>query len=133
MYNKIIIDLLKNPINAGGLQGSDCIGKYENPVTNEVYKLYIKLNESKDYVEESRFKTLGNPYAIAVSSIFTEIIKGKAIDELLTITNKDIETKIGEIPNDKLYCVSDILLCLNNAVKDYMKKLEKMIKLNENS
>lgn len=131
MYNKFIIDLLKNPINAGGLQGSDAIGKYENLETNEIYKLYLKFDENKEYVQEARFKTLGNPVAIAVSAVMTDLVKDKSLDQLLTISEADILGRIGEIPTDKHYCVSDILLCLNAAIKDYLKKLEKLKKNNQ--
>ena len=125
MYSNKIYEILRNPVNAGGLQGADATGKYENADTNEVYKIYIKFDENREYVEEARFKTMGNPIAIVASSALTEIVKGKTVEELLTLSNQDIISEIGDVPEDKIYCTLDVICCLQNAVKTYLKKLEK--------
>ena len=122
MYSAKVLNIFKNPMNAGGLQGSTAIGKYESET--DVVKLYIKTNEA-NVVVEAKFKSFGNVLTIVCSSILTELITGKHIDELLEISNDKIVSIIDEIPEEKQYVLDVMQQVLVSAVQDFYKRKEK--------
>ncbi|MBQ3494069.1 MAG: iron-sulfur cluster assembly scaffold protein [Clostridia bacterium] len=122
MYNEKILNIFKSPRNAGGLQGASAIGKFESE--SDVIKLYIKTNE-EGVVTEAKFKSFGNVITIVCSSIVTELVEGKQIDELLEFDNQEIISLLGEIPEEKIYVLDIVQQTLTSAVQDYYKRKEK--------
>ena len=130
MYNQKILDIFKNPANAGGLHGANGIGKAISDDQKEVVKLYIKIDENQ-FIEEARFKTMGGVISIVASSVLTELITGKSLEELDLVTANDILEVLGEVEESKLYNVNLVIEALNLAIVDYYKKKEKEEKENK--
>ena len=124
MYSDKILEIFKNPRNAGGLQGANGVGKAETSNSSDIIKLYIKVNED-GVVTESKFKTFGCVASMVCSSVITEIVVDKTIEELTELAENDILDVIGEMPEEKTYAVSLTLEALNNALQDYYKRKEK--------
>lgn len=124
MYSDKILEIFKNPRNAGGLQGANGVGKAETSNSSDIIKLYIKVNE-EGIVTESKFKTFGCVASMVCSSVMTEIVVNKTIEDLLELTENDILEVLGEIPEEKTYAVSLALEALNNTLQDYYKRKEK--------
>lgn len=129
MYSDKILEIFKNPRNAGGLQGANGVGKAETSNSSDIIKLYIKVNE-EGIVTESKFKTFGCVASMVCSSVMTEIVVNKTIEDLLELTENDILEVLGEIPEEKTYAVSLALEALNNTLQDYYKRKEKEEKNN---
>lgn len=124
MYNQKILDIFKNPANAGGLHGANGIGKAIEPNLKDVVKLYIKVDDNQ-VVEEARFKTMGGVISIVASSVLTELITGKTLEELNLVTTNDILDVIGEVEENKIDNLNLVIESLQLAVADYYKKKEK--------
>ena len=122
MYTEKVLNIFKTPRNAGGLQGATAIGKYESET--DVVKLYIKTNE-EDVIIESKFKSFGNVMTIVCSSILTELVEGKHIDEILEISSEEIVSVIGEFPEEKQYVLDIMQQTLTSTVQDFYKRKEK--------
>lgn len=131
MYNQKTLEIFKNPTNAGGLQGANGISKKENQKFGDVVKIYLKINEN-EIVEQARFKTMGCVASIACSSVATEIISKKSLDEVKNLSIDDILDIVGKLPEEKLCLVSTVVEAVYGAVEDYYKKKEKEQKLAEN-
>lgn len=130
MYNQKVLEIFKNPANAGGLHGANGIGKAIEPVLKDVVKLYIKVDENQ-VVEEARFKTMGGVISIVASSVLTELITGKNLEELNNVSANDILDVIGEVDNNKLVNVNLVIESLALAIADFYKKKEKEEKENK--
>jgi SUF system NifU family Fe-S assembly protein len=89
MYSEIVMDHFRNPRNAGRIEDADGIGQVGNPKCGDIMKIYLKIKD--DIIEDVKFETFGCGSAIASSSIATEMIKGKSINEAVEISNKAIE------------------------------------------
>jgi len=88
MYNKTVMDHFRNPRNTGVIEDADGIGEVGNPICGDMMTIYLKINE--DHIKDIKFQTFGCGSAIAVSSMLTEIAKGKSLKEAKSITNKEI-------------------------------------------
>ena len=86
MYSDLVMDHFSNPRNAGAMPDADGVGSAGNPVCGDVMKLFIKVSDGR--IEDAKFQTFGCGAAIATSSIVTEMVKGKTLDEALAISNK---------------------------------------------
>lgn len=124
MYSEKVLEIFKNPRNAGGLQGANGVGKAETLNSSDIIKLYIKVDEN-GVVTESKFKTFGCVASMVCSSVMTEIVVNKTIEELAELTEDYILDVIGELPQEKTYALSLTLEALNNALQDYYKRKEK--------
>jgi nitrogen fixation NifU-like protein len=113
-----------NPRNVGEIQDADGIGTVGNPKCGDIMKLYIKVEnkDDKKIIVDAKFKTFGCGAAIATSSVLTEKIKGKDIDEVLKLTNKDIMDELGGLPPVKIHCSCLAEQALHAAIFDYAKK-----------
>lgn len=123
MYNQKILDIFRNPLNAGGLQGADGTGKVVDEKTGDVAKIYIKVENDK--IVESRFKTMGSVASIVCSSVVTELVSNKTVEEAKQLKPSDIVEVVGVIDEDKFYATSLSLDALFDAINDYQKKKEK--------
>jgi nitrogen fixation NifU-like protein len=119
-YSDKVLDHFFNPRNVGEISDPDGVGKVGNPVCGDVMVLYIKIEDDK--IVDAKFKTFGCGAAIATSSILTEMVKGKTIEEALKISNKAVAEALGGLPQHKLHCSVLAEQALKAAVEDYRKK-----------
>jgi len=119
-YNDKVMDHFKNPRNVGKIKNPDGVGKVGNPICGDVLALYIKVNNN--IIVDAKFKTFGCGAAIATSSMVTELVKGKSIDEALEITNKAVAKALGGLPAIKMHCSVLAEEALKEAIKNYREK-----------
>jgi nitrogen fixation NifU-like protein len=109
-----------NPHNVGELPDANGIGNVGNPVCGDIMRLYIKVEA--DRIVDVRFKTFGCGAAIATSSMVTDLVKGKTLDEALQISNKAVAEALGGLPKIKMHCSVLAEEALKAAIEDYRKK-----------
>ena len=126
MYSEIVMDHFKNPRNVGEIPDADGIGEVGNPVCGDMMNVYIKVDG--DQIADIKFKTFGCGAAIAVSSMLTELAKGKTLDEAMKITNKDVAEALGGLPQNKLHCSNLGADALHSAIKNYLDRKSGKIK-----
>ena len=119
-YTEKVMDHFRNPRNMGEIKNPDGFGKVGNPKCGDVMAVYIKVKDEK--IIDIKFKTFGCTAAIATSSILTEIVKGKTIEEALKITRDDVANELGGLPAVKMHCSNLAADALKEAIKDYRKK-----------
>ena len=119
-YNEKVMQHFMNPQNVGDIKDADGIGEVGNPVCGDMMTFYIKVIDNK--LEDVKFKTFGCGAAIAVSSMVSQIAKGKTLEEALKITNKDVAEELGGLPKNKMHCSNLGADALHAAIKDYTKK-----------
>jgi len=122
-YSKEVMDHLTAPRNVGEIKDADGKGEIGNPTCGDMMTFYIKVKDN--IIEDIKFKTFGCGAAIAVSSMVSEMAKGKTIDEALKITNKDVAKELGGLPKNKLHCSNLGADALHAAIEDYKKKQDK--------
>ena len=98
MYNKVVMDHFRNPRNVGTIEGADGIGEVGNPLCGDMMTIYLKIQEER--IADIKFQTFGCGSAIAVSSMLTEIAKGKSLAEAKKITNKDVADALEGLPKN---------------------------------
>lgn len=123
-YNEKVIEHYSNPRNVGDIKDASGVGEVGNPVCGDIMKMYLKIEN--DVITDVKFKTFGCGAAIASSSVSTEMIKGKTIDEALQLTNKDVINELGGLPPVKLHCSVLAEEAIRNAIADYFRKEGKM-------
>jgi nitrogen fixation NifU-like protein len=121
-YNAIVIDHFQHPRNMGEMEKPDGVGEAQNPVCGDTMRLFIKLEENR--ITDARFLTFGCAAAIASSSMATEMIKGKTLDEALMISNEMVTEALGGLPPTKVHCSVLAQEAVKAAVTDYRKKRE---------
>jgi len=119
-YSEKVMDHFLHPRNIGEIPDASGIGNVGNPVCGDIMRLYIKVNDGK--IMDVKFKTFGCGAAISTSSMVTEMVKGKTIDEALTITNKAVAEALGGLPAVKMHCSVLAEEALKSAIEDYRKK-----------
>ncbi len=120
MYSKEVMDHFMNPRNVGEIPDPDGVGVEGNPVCGDVMKLFIKVKD--DRIEDVKFQTFGCGAAIAVSSMITELAKGKTIDEAEKISKEDVADKLGGLPPQKMHCSNLGADALKKAIEDFRQK-----------
>jgi nitrogen fixation NifU-like protein len=120
MYTEKVMDHFSNPRNVGEIENADGVGTVGNPACGDIMKIFIKVEN--DVIVDIKFKTFGCGAAIASSSVATEMIKGKTIDEALKITNKMVVDALDGLPKEKLHCSVLAEEALKTAIEDYKKK-----------
>jgi len=119
-YSEKVMDHFLHPRNVGEIPDADGIGTVGNPVCGDIMKLYIKLENGK--IKDAKFKTFGCGAAIATSSMITELVKDKPIDEALKISNKVVAEALGGLPPVKMHCSVLAEEALKSAIEDYKKR-----------
>ena len=123
-YSEIVIDHYTNPRNVGKIEDASGVGEVGNPVCGDIMKMYIKVENN--VITDVKFKTFGCGAAIASSSVTTELIKGKTIEEALALKNSDVVDSLGGLPPVKLHCSVLAEEAIHSAIADYYRKEGKL-------
>jgi len=118
VYNEKVIDYFMHPRNVGNMEDPSGVGEVGNAKCGDVMKIYLDVDEN-EVIRDVKFETFGCAAAIATSSMATEMVKGKTIDEALKITNKDVASELGGLPPEKLHCSLLAEEALQAAVENY--------------
>ncbi len=119
-YNDVVMDHFMNPRNIGEIEDADAVAEVGNDVCGDTMKIYLKIEDNR--IMDVKFKTFGCGAAIASSSITTEMIKGKTLDEALKVTNKQVIEALGGLPPAKEHCSVLAEQAIKVAIEDYLKK-----------
>ena len=120
MYSELVMEHFTNPSNVGVIEDADGVGKVGNPMCGDVMEMFIKVKD--DHIEDVKFRTFGCGAAIATSSIATEMIKGKSLDEAVNLSNKAVADALGGLPAQKMHCSNLAADAVRAAVDDYWSK-----------
>ena len=129
MYSEKVMEHFRNPRNVGEIENPDGIGHVGNPVCGDIMELYIKVDGS--IIVDARFKTFGCGAAIATSSMVTELVKGKSLEEALKISNRAVAEALGGLPPIKMHCSVLAEEALKLAIADYRKQVSERSHGNE--
>jgi len=124
MYNEKVMEYLMNPRNVGEIENADGVGLYGSPVCGDMMSISIKVDDD-GRITDAKFKTFGCGSAIASSSIATEMMKGKTIEEALEISNKEIVGELGGLPSAKIHCSVLADQAIKSAIYDYANRTGK--------
>jgi nitrogen fixation NifU-like protein len=119
-YTDKVIEHFTNPRNVGVMENPDGLGKVGNPICGDIMELSIKVRDG--IVQDAKFRTFGCAAAIATSSIVTEMVKGKTIDEALQISNRAVMEALDGLPARKRHCSVLAEEALQSAIADYYKR-----------
>jgi len=150
LYSKEVMKYFKNPKNIGVIKNADGVGTVGNPRCGDVMRVYLKIDKRRikskiqitndkqnpksksqnskqyeEFIKDIKVQTLGCGAAIATSSIATEMVKGKSLDEALKITNKDVAEALGGLPPVKMHCSLLAQEGIQKAIEDYRNKTQK--------
>lgn len=117
LYTETVMDHFTHPRNVGEIPDADGVGEVGNAKCGDIMKMYLKIKDNR--IEDAKFGTFGCGSAIASSSMATELIKGKTIEEALAVTNKQVVDALGGLPAYKLHCSVLAEESIKAAVKDY--------------
>ena len=117
LYSDIVMDHFMHPRNVGEIPDADGVGQVGNAKCGDIMKMYLKIKDN--VIQDVKFETFGCGSAIASSSMATEMIKGKTIEETLSLTNKQVVDALGGLPAHKLHCSVLAEEAIKSAVKDY--------------
>ncbi len=120
MYSEKVMDHFTNPRNVGEIPDADGVGTEGNPTCGDVMKISIKVEKGR--IVDAKFKTFGCGAAIAVSSMVTEMVKGKTLDEALAISKEAVANELGGLPPQKMHCSNLGADALKKAIEDYRSK-----------
>jgi nitrogen fixation protein NifU and related proteins len=120
MYNEKVLDHFTNPRNVGDMENPDGEGQMTSKVCGDMMR--VQLRVENDVITDIKFKTFGCGAAIASSSIATEMVKGKTIEEALHLTNKAVVDELGGLPAAKLHCSMLAEQAIKLALEDYLNK-----------
>lgn len=123
MYSDKVMDHFTNPRNVGEIEDASGVGEVGNPTCGDIMRISIKVNDN-GIIEDVKFKTFGCGAAVATSSMVTEMVMGKTLDEALQITNKQVAEELGGLPPAKMHCSNLAADALHKAIENYKKNLE---------
>lgn len=120
MYSEKVMDHFMNPRNVGEIPDADGVGMEGNPTCGDVMKIFIKVENER--IIDAKFKTFGCGASIAVSSMVTEMVKGKTLEEALRISKETVAEALGGLPPQKMHCSNLGADALRKAIEDYRSK-----------
>ncbi len=121
-YSEKVLEHYRNPRNVGEIKDADGVGVVGNPVCGDMMQITIRVRD--DRIEDVKFKTFGCGAAIATTSMVTELVKGKTLDEALRVTNKDVAEALDGLPPIKMHCSLLAEEAIRAAIEDYLEKRE---------
>ncbi|MBQ3626362.1 MAG: Fe-S cluster assembly scaffold protein NifU [Synergistaceae bacterium] len=121
-YSQKVMDHFANPRNVGEIENPDGVGEAGNPKCGDIMKIYLKVNDETKIIEDVKFKTFGCASAIASSSMATELIKGKSIQEAWDLTNSAVAEALDGLPPIKMHCSVLAEEAIHEALNDYRAK-----------
>lgn len=121
-YSEKVMDHFMNPRNVGEIPDADGMGSVGNPVCGDMMAFYIKVDDGR--LSDVKFKTFGCGAAIAVSSMVSEMAKGKTLEEAKRITNADVAEGLDGLPKNKLHCSNLGADALRKAIEDYESRTQ---------
>jgi len=120
LYSKKVMEHFQHPRNVGEINNPDGVGHVGNPFCGDIMELYVKVKDNK--IVDAKFKTFGCGAAIATSSMITEMVKGKTIEEALRISNRTVAEALDGLPPIKMHCSVLAKDALKAAIDDYLAK-----------
>lgn len=120
MYTDKVIDQFQNPRNVGEIPDADGVGEVGSPACGDIMKMFLKIEN--DVIVDVKFKTYGCGAAVATSSIATEMIMGKTLEEAEQLTNAMVVDELGGLPQEKVHCSVLAEQAIKAAIKDYRSK-----------
>ncbi|KGP75068.1 nitrogen fixation protein NifU [Desulfosporosinus sp. Tol-M] len=121
MYTEKVMDHFTNPRNVGEIANADGIGEVGNAKCGDIMRIYLDIEG--DTIKDVKFKTFGCGAAVATSSMVTEMVKGKTIEEALVISNAAVAEALGGLPPEKMHCSNLAADALHKAIENYRNKL----------
>jgi len=122
-YSAKVIEHFTNPRNVGEIDNPDGVGEIGNPVCGDIMKLYIKVKDGR--IVDVKFKTFGCGAAIATSSMITELVKGKTLEEAEKISRQTVADALDGLPRNKMHCSNLAADAMHKAIEDYKKHQKK--------
>ncbi len=120
-YSEKVLEHYQNPRNVGEIEDADGVGMVGNPTCGDIMKITIRVRDGR--IEDVKFKTFGCAAAIATTSMVTELVKGKTIEEALQVTNKDVADALDGLPPIKMHCSLLAEEAVKAAIEDYQGKM----------
>lgn len=120
MYSEKVMDHFANPRNVGELENANAVGQVGNAKCGDIMKIYMDIED--DTIKDVRFKTFGCGAAIATSSMATEMVKGKSVDEALSLTNKAVMEALDGLPPEKIHCSVLAEEAIKAAIDNYRSR-----------
>lgn len=120
MYTEKVMDHFTNPRNVGELENADGVGEVGNAKCGDIMRIYLDIEG--DIIKDVKFKTFGCGAAVATSSMVTEMVKGKTIEEAMVISNAAVAEALGGLPPAKMHCSNLAADALHEAIKNYRDK-----------
>ncbi len=120
MYSEKVMDHFANPRNVGEIADADGVGTVGNPKCGDIMRMFLKVENG--VITDVKFKTFGCGAAIATSSMATEMVKGKTLDEALQLTNKAVAEALDGLPPVKMHCSMLAEEAIHAAIEDYKKR-----------
>lgn len=120
MYSEKVMDHFMNPRNVGEIPDADGVGMEGNPTCGDAMQIFIKVEDNR--IVDAKFRTFGCGAAIAVSSMITEMVKGKTLDEALAISKETVANELGGLPPQKMHCSNLGADALRKAIEAYRSK-----------
>lgn len=121
-YSQKVMDHFINPRNVGEIENADGVGEAGNPKCGDIMKIYLKVNPDTKIIEDVKFKTFGCASAIASSSMATELIKGRTVEEAWNLTNNAVAEALDGLPPIKMHCSVLAEEAIHTALNDYRAK-----------
>lgn len=122
MYSEKVMDHFSNPRNVGEIEDANAVGEVGNPQCGDIMKIYMKIDDNTHKIEDVKFKTFGCGAAIATSSMATELVKGKTIEEALELTNKAVAEALDGLPPVKMHCSVLAEEAIHSAIANYYER-----------
>lgn len=119
MYNEKVMDHFTNPRNAGTMEDPDAVGSYGSPVCGDMMEISLKIEDN--VIVDAKFRTFGCGSAIASSSVATEMVKGKTLEQALDLTNQNFIDELGGLPGAKIHCSVLSEQAIKTAIYNYAK------------